>query len=196
MSARKRVLLGRFAGIATRYAIYRTDSAIEVDERDNFEIQRRRVFFDDILLITHHRQLGVAFLTVMALFGLGFLGVAAAFYFAGENSSAAVFLAFAAPFLILAVLRIALRVDVVTIFGRRTKAVLRYGFRKRFARETFEDLSNRARAAQQRLADEIAAATPAAPEAELPEMPPEIAPPDLAPPDGDPLTDAVPPPER
>jgi hypothetical protein len=172
MNATKRVRLGRFAGLATRFAIYRTDVAIEIDERDNFEVQRRRVFFDDILLITHHRELGGWYVAVMSIATLIFGGAAIVFLTVEERSVAAVFGLFAAPFALFLLLRLILRVDVVNIFGRRTKAVLRYGFRKRFARETFDDLTERTRAAQQRLADEIAAAMPAAPVEELPEMPP------------------------
>ena len=173
MNATKRVRLGRFAGLATRFAIYRTDSAIEIDERDNFEVQRRRVFFDDVLLITFHRQLGPAYVAAMAIITLLFAGTALAFLVAGQQGAAMTFGAFAVPFAILLLLRVILRVDVVTVFGRRTKAILRYSFRKRFARETFDDLTERTHAAQQRLADEIAAAMPAEePAAELPEMPP------------------------
>lgn len=174
MSAPKRVRLGRFAGIATRYSIYRTDSAIEIDERDNFEVQRRRVFFDDILLITHHRQRGAAYVAMMSILTLLFAGIAIAFAASNQPDVAMGFGIFTIPFAILLIVRLILRVDVVTIFGRRTKAVLRYSFRKRFARETFDDLTERTRAAQQRLADEIAAATPKAEVAveELPEMPP------------------------
>lgn len=171
-TAPKRIRLGRFAGLATRFAIYRTETALEIDERDNFEVQRRRVFFDDVLLITYHRKLGAAYLAAMAILTLLFAGIAIAFVSSGENI-AAVFGAFAVPFAALFFVRLILRVDVITVFGRRTKATLRYTFRKRFARETFDDLTARTRAAQDRLAEEIAAAMPAPPAEELPEMPPE-----------------------
>lgn len=176
MNPTPRVRLGRFAGLATRFAIYRTDVAIEIDERDNFEVQRRRVFFDDILLITHHRELGGWYVAAMMIAILLFGGGAVLFLISEERPAAATLGFLAAPFAILLLLRIILRVDVVTVFGRRTKATLRYSFRKAFARETFEDLSRRAHAAQQRLADEIAASMPAPPAEELPEMPPEEAP--------------------
>jgi hypothetical protein len=173
MTPRKRVRLGRFAGLATRYAVYRTDFGLEIDERDNFEIQRRRVFFDDVLLITHHRQFGVGYLVTMGIVTAIFAGAGAAFLAAGEQPAAIVFGGIAVPFAVLLLLRLALRVDVITIYGRRTKAVLPYTYRKRFARETFDDLTERTRAAQQRLADELAADVAAAtPAAELPELPP------------------------
>jgi len=156
MTGTKRVRLGRFAGIATRYSVYRTDAAVEIDERDNFEVQRRRVFFDDILLITLHRQFGRGYVAMMAIFTALFATVAIAFDVAGETPVAIVFACFAAPFALLLVLRLLLRVDVITIFGRRTKATLPYTYRKRFARETFDDLTARTLAAQQRLAEELA----------------------------------------
>jgi hypothetical protein len=174
-----RTLLGTFSGIATRARIYRTDAAIEIDELDSFEVLRRRVFFDDILLITRHREPGLAFVMAMAA-GVIACGVLAVIFFHESAIAAAALgigaLAFAAAF----VLRLWLQLDVVTIFGRRTNAQLRYWFRKELARRTFDDLAERARAAQQQLAERLAAAAPdVSPSAiELPPSPPaeEIAP--------------------
>ncbi|MCU1246599.1 MAG: hypothetical protein JWN02_2509 [Acidobacteria bacterium] len=171
MTTPKRTRLGRFAGIATRYAVYRTDSAIEIDEMDNFEIQRRRVFFDDIVMITHHRAVGLPYIFWMLLAVALFGGIGLIFALNGEQQPALGIAAGAIPFALLLLLRLWLRVDVITIFGRRTKAVLRYGFRKRFARRTFEDLAARTQAAQQRIVEELEAAVEA--QAELPvDMPP------------------------
>lgn len=170
----KRVRLGTWSGIATRYSIYRTDHAIDVDERDTFEVQRRRVFFDDVLLITHHRQFSAGLIAALSFVLLGFWGVAIGFAFASSGTTAATIALIATPFLGLLIAHFVLRTDVITVFGRRTKATLRYHFRKRFARATFEDLVARTRAAQAQLASEIDAQTPAPAEVAMPEMPPDF----------------------
>lgn len=168
----KRVRLGTWSGIATRHSIYRSDQAIDIDERDSFEVQRRRVFFDDILLITYHRQLSTAIVATLTIVLFLFSLLALFLYFLESNTAAAITALLPSPLLILLLLHLVLRTDVITVFGRRTMATLRYTFRKRFARETFEDLVARTRAAQQQLAAEIAAQTPEMPPEELPEMPP------------------------
>lgn len=189
--ATKRVRLGTWAGLATRYSIYRSEHAIDIDERDNFEVQRRRVFFDDVLLITYHRQLTLGPVIMIAIVLLLFWGLALFLYFLEQKPAAEVLALLPSPLFVLLVLQLILKTDVITVFGRRTKATLRYGFRKRFARATYEDLVVRTRAAQARLAEEIAAETPAVEEEEMPEMPPDFdapaegAPFDVAPPAGD-----------
>ena len=73
-------------------------------------------------------------------------------------------------------IRLALKVDVVTIFGRRSKAAMRYPFRKAYARRIYDETCANVAAAQRKLAHEIAANEPppdATPAEELPPMPEE-----------------------
>jgi len=169
---RKRERIGRWNDIATRQFIYRTDAGIEVDEIDHFEITRKRVFYDDILLVTKHRYLGPWFVAITLLLGVAFLTIG---YLVKERAALITFGVIAAPFLLMAIIRIATRVDVVTVFGRRSRAQMRFIFRKGKARRLFEEISAAAREAQQRLADDIRAAEPpeAAVIAEQFPMPPE-----------------------
>ncbi|MFP5288317.1 MAG: hypothetical protein ACLGI9_21455, partial [Thermoanaerobaculia bacterium] len=51
--------LGRAHSLTERVRTYWTDEALEVDRVDNFVIRRRRVFFDEILLVTLHPTRGV-----------------------------------------------------------------------------------------------------------------------------------------
>jgi hypothetical protein len=171
MSPVARIRLGHYAGLATRYSVFRTEAALEIDEKDHFEVRRKRVFFDDILLVTHHRDIGTAFCVVNALVALICWTFAFIFLMSGSSGGVIAFSCLAAPSTLAVILRLTLRVDVVTVFGRRSKAILRYTFRKRFARETFADLCERARAAQQRVADEIAASVPIATPDEVPPSP-------------------------
>jgi len=170
-----RTRIGRNSDFATRQIVYRTPVGIEVDELDHFEVVRKRVFYDDVLLVTYHREqsgFGIFLLVVMLLFGI----VAAAS--SSVPPLAMTFAAIAALALIGGVIRLALKVDVVTIFGRRSKAVVRYPFRKAFARRMYEEICASAAAAQGKLANEIAANEPppvdvavAVPAEELPPMP-------------------------
>ncbi|HYH47320.1 MAG TPA: hypothetical protein VEG34_16690, partial [Thermoanaerobaculia bacterium] len=51
--------LGRAQSLSERVRTYWTAEALEVDRADNYEIRRRRVFFDEILLVTLHNTRGV-----------------------------------------------------------------------------------------------------------------------------------------
>jgi hypothetical protein len=151
----KRERIGRNNDLATRQVVYRTPHGIEIDELDHFEIVRKRVFYDDVLLVTYHRQPSWGYVV--------FMGVAMLFFgfLAAISSSlpplAATFFAIAALALIFGVMRFQLQVDVVTVFGRRSKASIRYPYRKAFARRIFNEISANAAAAQRRLAREVAA---------------------------------------
>ena len=62
----------------------------------------------------------------------------------------------AGPFWLAFALRLIFRVDAVTVFGRRTKAVMRFSFRKRRAREVFGWVCERTREKQAQPAPENA----------------------------------------
>ncbi|MHC4247493.1 MAG: hypothetical protein ACYS9X_00040 [Planctomycetota bacterium] len=167
---RRREKLGRWSGLfGGRQVVYVADDGIEVDELDGYEVTRRRVFWEDVLLVTYHRHIGVAFPLVTAvaaaLFGLMAIGVGSG------DATAGVIVAviFCLPFVVVFALRLALGVDVVTVFGRRTMARMRFSYLKARARRTFGMIVDRARRAQDQIARKYAeedAARPApAPEA-------------------------------
>src|ERR1051326_480522 len=66
----KRVLIGRNNDFATRQIVYRTPVGIEVDELDHFEVVRKRVFYDDVLLVTYHREQSWGFIVLAAIVAL------------------------------------------------------------------------------------------------------------------------------
>lgn len=174
---RKRI--GRWNEIAARHVVYQTPSGVEVDEVDHFEVNRRRVLFEDILLVTKHHYIGAAYVAINAVIALFLLIVGFAI---GQTASVITFAVMAAPFAILAMVRLSVGVEVVTIFGKRSRARMRYAFRKRRARQVFAEITAKTREAQRRLADEIRASEPAEaafadeppmpPAAELPPQPP------------------------
>lgn len=172
-----RTRIGRNTGFATRQIVYRTQLGIEVDELDHFEVVRKRVFYDDVLLVTYHREpsgFGIFLIIVMLLFALLAISTSSV------PPLAMTLAAIAALALIGGVIRLALKVDVVTIFGRRSKAAVRYPFRKAYARRIYNETCANVAAAQRKLAHEIAANEPppdATPAEELPPMPePESSP--------------------
>jgi len=167
--ATKRTRIGRNSNFAMRQIVYRTPVGIEIDELDHFEIVRKRVFYDDVLLVTYHRQQSWGFivLTAIVLLLFGSLAIVAS----SIPPLALTLAAVAAIALILGVTRLLMQVEVVSVFGRRSKAAIRYGYRKAFARRMYNEICANVAAAQRRLAQEIAANEPAE-EREVEEMPP------------------------
>src|SRR5438445_7847217 len=118
LTPRRRI--GSFNDLATRQVIYQTDYALEIDEIDQFEVARRRVYFDDILLVTMHSRVGIAFVVTMAVFFLLFIAIAAALQSDHENTAAMWFAGVSAPFLLALFTRVLLKQDVITVYGRRS----------------------------------------------------------------------------
>lgn len=161
--------------MATRQLVYQSDDALKVDEIDHFEIVRKRVYFDDVLLATMHRQVGISFVITMALFFLLLLGIAVAFESAREMGISAGFAIASLPFLLALLSRLLLRQEIITIYGRRSKAAMKFTFRKTFAHEKFDEICSLVTQAQERIAAEQRAMEPppVAAVSEFP-MPPEM----------------------
>ena len=172
-----RTRIGRNNDFATRQIVYRTPLGIEVDELDHFEIMRRRVFYDDVLLVTYHRQHSGGFIAFLAITMLifGMLAVVSI----SVPPLAITLGAVAAAALLLGLIRLATQVDVVTVFGRRSKASVRFPYRKSYARKIYNEICANTAAAQRKVAHEIAAneppPEPAIPPEEMPPMPEESA---------------------
>ena len=170
MTPASRRMIGRNAGLMTRELIFETPDAIEVESREGYEVTRRRVLYEEVLLVTFHRALGtpyVVFMTVMtSLFG----GLALIFLLSiHEPGFAIAFGIVTLPFLIPLVIRLALKLDLVTVFGRRSKAVIRFPFRKRRAREVYGRICSRTMEVQRAMVE----AEPVAAPIEEPPLPPE-----------------------
>lgn len=167
MPAAKRTFLGKANRYGNRQRVYLKDDCIEVDELDHYDIFRRRVFFEDVIAITYHRYVGWASVLSVGLGAAFFLTLAAIIASHKETRVAVFFLVLALPFVVLAALRLALQVDTITVFGKRTKAEMYYYFRKARARDTHARLIRLVRERQEALAAQYAA------EAPPPEPPPQ-----------------------
>jgi hypothetical protein len=172
-SAPPRKRIGRWNGLATRQTVYQSDEALEVDEIDHFEIVRKRVYFDDVLLATMHSEVGVALVITLAIFFVLLSAIALVFLSAGESGVAGFFATLSLPFLLGMVIRLILKQEVITVYGRRSRAAMKYTFRKTFAHEKFNEICALVTAAQERIAAERRAMEPPPqPASEIPPMPP------------------------
>jgi hypothetical protein len=167
-----RFFLGNEPSIGGYRRVFEIEGALEIDENNFTQIERTRVYFDDVLGMTYHKELGPGFLIGT---GLGSLILVFGLILAASDSDllpvGITFVVLGAPFTIAFLLRLILKLDVITVYGRRTKATLKYGFRKGFARELYTTLAAKIRHRQERaLAAQPKPAAPPPPE--LPPGPP------------------------
>jgi len=175
MSADGRILIGRSTSLTGREAIWQIPDGLEIQSKENYEIARRRVLFEDIIFVTYHRQYGAAYLVLTGLTALFFITISVAIIAGAGFESWPVtipFMILGIPALVAFSLRLMFRLDVITVFGKRTKASIRFRLRKKRAREMYAHIVAAVRNAQAELAREIARVEPAVVTEELPPMPP------------------------
>lgn len=148
MTPRRRELLSRYADLAVRYRVYRVPGALEVDETSFVEIHRRRVFFDEVVLVTYHRFRRRLALALAGVIAAGFLLLTAVIAAQGEPAVAAWVGLPGAAVALTVVLLEAVPWHAVTVFGLRTKARIVVRFRERRARALFAALCRDVAAAQ------------------------------------------------
>jgi hypothetical protein len=158
MPASRRTFLGKVISMARRQRVYRTSDALEIDDSEDYDIRRFRLFFDEILLVTYHQRVGTLYLITLLMLGafaaLAAMGVGAA---ADWVAGAVIFALLSLPCIVLSILHLVLKVDVVTVYGRRTLARMEFAFRKQQARDVYQLICRQAREQQDRLSREIAA---------------------------------------
>ena len=171
-----REYLGREYSLVSKFRVFLRDESLEVDELTYSEVERSRVYFDDVLLLTYHRRFGPLYLTCMsavaAIFLLIALTTGTGTASRSEREIALVMAIIAVPFIVAVILRLIFKLDVITIFGRRTFARIAFSWRKQRAREIFNELRERIGARQAEVAREQAALAPPPPPAEPPPPPP------------------------
>lgn len=142
--------LGKSTGAATRDIVYLVEDGFEVESREYAEIVHRRVLFDDIQLVTYHRETGTAYVLITGALALLFLIPAIGVGIMSDDDLVfgSILAVFGLPALIAMFVRLIFRVDVITIFGRRSKASLRFLVRKARARETYGRICAAVRQAQ------------------------------------------------
>jgi hypothetical protein len=139
-----RVAIGREFSLAERTYGWLTADAVEVDEVDGYDVSKRRVLLDEVLLVTRHRARRGGVLLAWAAPALLFLSIASV-----SRAPVAIVLAvIAAPFVLGFALHMFLGTDYVTVFGRRSRARVAFNFRKGRAREVFDLVVREVEAAQ------------------------------------------------
>src|SRR3954453_21391521 len=102
MNPDKRKRLGRNAGVMSREAVYETADAIESESREGYDVTRKRVLFEEVLLVTIHTELGTGYFVVTLLMTLILGSIAVVLQFGAHVPIAAIIVAILGlPFLIL-----------------------------------------------------------------------------------------------
>ena len=158
--AANRTALGRDFSFSERSYGWLSADAVEVDEVDGYDVQRRRVLLDEVLLVTLHRARRVPLLVLwFCLWAL----IAWPILLVRSNSGASIwFLLASSPFALFFIGHAILGTDYVTVFGRRSRARVAFNVRKRRARQVYELLVAETEAAQTRHAPPTQPAEPAA----------------------------------
>ena len=139
------------------------------------EIRRRRVFFDEILLVTLHSTSSLV-ISILPPF-LGLLFALAGLGARDEPSASYAFWTVAAFFLALGVAMAFVSVWVVTVFGKRTRARMHFRLRQTKAREVYAEICRAAADAQRALILRLASRRPSSGAAPASSAPPSLGPP-------------------
>lgn len=144
------VPLGGRRGLLSVTRVYQTPQALQVDEIEGYDVTRRAVLLDEVVLVTYHRVFGWPLLLGLAVL-LTLSAFVSALVAIGSARAGLLTLALTGlPCVTLAALRVALRLDVVTVYGVRSRASMQFWFAKRRAREVFLLVCRVARERQQR----------------------------------------------
>ena len=150
-----RTLLGTWTELGTWQRVYETPEAIEVDESNGFLGTRRRVFYDEVLLVTYHQAIGWSMAVVAALIASMIAFAAGIAALVAAATPAIVIFLFALPPLAYIVARLAVKMDCITIHGRRSRARVCFWLRKARARQAYMRVCARVRHVQERAAARV-----------------------------------------
>lgn len=146
-----REFLGQWRDFGGAIRTYRADGAFEMDEIEGTSGTRRRIFFEDVLLVSFHKERTLLYLLATATVALLFIGLGLSLAAGPSREGAWVLLLFGSPFLIAFLMRLFVPVSVVTIFGRHGRARLQFDFRAGRARAVHQRICREVREAQARL---------------------------------------------
>ncbi len=179
-SVTPRRFVGSAHSLSERVRVYWTEKALEVDSSEGYEIRRRRVFFDEILLVTLHSKPGGALPWLP--FGLAALvGLTSASLWS-EPAARDPLIWMAGGLFVAGVLVYFTPLWIITVFGRRTRARIQYRLREKKARDLFARICQAAAEAQRALSIFEPASEPILePAPEPPPLPLSASDPPLAP---------------
>ena len=147
-----REYLGQVRDMGGTTRVYKAAGAFEVDELEGTSGTRRRIFFEDIFLVTYHREVGTTFAlgvgalcVVLLLIILGMLADGVSNRASSGLMVGGVIALVSAPLFIVFLNRVIRKKDIITIFGRHGRARLEFEWRKAKARTVFQDACRVAR---------------------------------------------------
>ncbi len=157
----RRILLGRKLGLLTRERVFRFPDGLEVDVVLGAQARCQRVFFDEVHLVTLHRSSGGVFLLVAGiLFAFAAVVSLVAGLIGGWPVGLGVFAATALPAVSVFFLRLVQGLDVVTVYGKRSRAEMHFFLKRGRAQEVYHQVCRLARERQEHVSrEERAAAT-------------------------------------
>jgi hypothetical protein len=156
-----RRLLGSRGNLGGQTRVYRTQDGLEIDDAEDERIFRKRVFWDEVLMVTLHHGRDIPFV-VFAVIGAGFLAMFSFLFGAAVTVAAGVVMSLITwvPLLLYTVVRVVQGVPTVSVYGRRTMARLTFPLRPGRAREVYAEISGAARRRQDAARTAAARRTP------------------------------------
>ena len=150
-----RKLLGTASNLATRVRVYLAEDAVEIDEIEGYSGTRKRVLFDEVLLVTLDRRRRLGTIAILVLLSPGLLIAATK----QDLNFGLIWTEIVSPAWIALLVHLAFGVDQVTVFGKRTVAQMRFAVRKRRGREVFALLRARVGEVQRAATPPVATAS-------------------------------------
>ena len=157
MHARRK--LGSVRTLASNLTLYEIEGGVEMESRETIDLIRTRVFWEDVLMVTHHRCVPLTQTLVLGVATTVLAGIAALTALGSLAAAAVVGVIALLPGIPLAACLV-LRVDVVTVFGRRSRVRAHYILNKQRGRQVFDDICARARRSHRELEAMRAAEAP------------------------------------
>jgi len=155
-----RKLLGTASNLATRVRVYLAEDAVEIDEIEGYSGTRKRVLFDEVLLVTLDRRRRLGTIAILAAVSLVLLSPCLLIAATKQDLNfGLIWTAIVSPAWIALLVHLAFGVDQVTVFGKRTVAQMRFAVRKRRGREVFALLRARVGEVQRAATPPVATAS-------------------------------------
>ncbi|MBN2369936.1 MAG: hypothetical protein JXO72_05565 [Vicinamibacteria bacterium] len=162
-NTKRRTPLGRLLGFSCQQRVFRAADYLEIDLIEAYEVSRRRIFYDEILLVTLHSAIGWSTVVVAGAIG-GIAGlVSVGLLTVGLGAALLSFAASSLPFLVLAAWRLLVPAAVVTIFGKRARTQMRFWPLRSRGRDAYLLVSRLARERQAQVARRSARIATASP---------------------------------
>ncbi len=120
--------------------VYLAADCLEVEQQLPVDILRQRIYLDDVLMVTRSQRFGWQYLlacgAIAAICGMTALGLA----ISGYTVACLILVIIAAAATVLFAVRLILRLDVITIFGRRKRIEIVFGFNKESVQDRFDKI--------------------------------------------------------